>query len=214
MPPNVRAPPGKLLSAGRGRWRTLPSWLTRSTHRFSEVREYSYPVSTSACVRTLGPEGRQQQPLIGTQHGGHSAAMTATLHPAANSPPIGRGRRTITPAWIGRGRRPALSPGGLQHEELTGEQQEGVQLQPTAMAHSAVVTPSIGRGWRTTILALAAGTRQQHELLCEQHEGARPVATHGAAVSPSVGRGRRTTIPAWMTMGAGGTVHAPRELQQ
>ena len=64
------------------------------------------------------------------------------------------------------------------------------------------------------IPAFAAGTRQQHELLCEQDEGIRHVVTHQAAVPPSVGRGRRTTTPAWMTMGTGGTAHAPRKLQQ
>ena len=82
------------------------------------------------------------------------------------------------------------------------------------MAHSAAVTPPIGRERRTTIAALAAGTRQQHELLCVKHEGVRPVATHPAAVPASVGRGRRTTTPALMTMGTGDTAHAPRELQQ
>ena len=64
-----------------------------------------------------------------------------------------------------------------------------------------------------SIPGIAAGTRQQHELLCEQHEGVRPVATHLTAVAPSVGRGRWTTTPAWMIMGTDETAHIPGGLQ-
>ena len=66
------------------------------------------------------------------------------MRPTAHSPPVGRERRTTAPAGINReSGRQAHALGGLQQQEWTGDQHEGVQLQPTATIHSAV-QPSIG----------------------------------------------------------------------
>ena len=72
------------------------------------------------------------------------------MRPTAHSPPVGRERRTTAPAGINReSGRQAHALGGLQQQEWTGDQHEGVQLQPTATMHSAVVLPPVGRGRRT-----------------------------------------------------------------
>ena len=150
LPSNIRGPSGELLSAWRGRWRTLPSWLTRSTHRLGGVWAYSLPVATSNEARLLAHEGLQQQPSTGTQQGGVSTPVATMMRPTANSPPVGRERRTTAPAGMNRERgRLSRALGGLQQQEWTGDQQEGVQLQPTATMHSAVVLPPVGRGRRT-----------------------------------------------------------------
>ena len=126
LPPNVRGPSGELLSAGRGRWRTLPSWLTRSTHRFGEVREYFLPrVDVGGCP---GPRARgaTSAAVVFDPTRGGSAAMAATVHPAANLPPMGRGTKTTTPAWMGRGGKiPALSPGGYGNRSGPGSSRKG-----------------------------------------------------------------------------------------
>ena len=115
---------GELLSAGRGRWRTLPSWLTRSTHRLGGVRAYSLPVATSNGARLLAHEGLQQQPSTGKR--GVSAPVAATMRPTANLPPVGRERNTTAPAGMNRERgRQTRALGGLQQQEWTVDQQEG-----------------------------------------------------------------------------------------
>ena len=50
---------------------------------------YSRPVATSNDARALAHEGLQQQPSTGTQQGGVSTPVAATMRPAANSPPCG-----------------------------------------------------------------------------------------------------------------------------
>ena len=128
LPPNTRGPSGELLSAGRGRWRTLPSWLTRSTHRLGGVRAYSLPVASNEAW-VLAHEGLQQQPSTGNQQGVVSTPVAATMRPTANSPPVGRERRTTAPAGMNRERgRQTRALGGLQQQEWTGDQQDGVQL--------------------------------------------------------------------------------------
>ena len=57
LPANVRGPSGERLSAGRGRWRTLPSWLAGRSHRLGGVQGYSPPMATPADTRT------QQRPV-------------------------------------------------------------------------------------------------------------------------------------------------------
>ena len=55
----------------------------------------------------------------------------------------------------------ALETGGLQEQELIGEQREGLRPPTTAAIDPAEVTPSVGRGRRTTPPArMHTGTRE------------------------------------------------------
>ena len=150
------------------------------------------------------------------------------MHSAVALPPVGRGRRTATPAWMStRMGDTALAPGELQQQPSIGAQQGGRRAPAIAETRAAAVSPQTGRGRRTTTSAwiitgtrgpaLSTGGPQHQELIGEQHEGVLPpttAATHSAAVPLSMGRGRRTTTPTWMRTGTGEIAYTPGGLQQ
>ena len=117
--------------------------------------------------------------------------------------------------------------GGLQEQELIGEEHEGLRPPTTAATHPAAVTPSVGRGRRTTTPAwMRTGTRgtayapgglQQQMSIGARQEKNRTTAIvtiRPAGALPPVGRGRRTTTPEWMSTGTGGPALATDGLQQ
>ena len=185
------------------------------------------PVTTSNDARALAHEGLQQQSSTETQQGGVSTPVAATMRPAANSPPVGRERRTTAPAWTNRERgRQTRAPGGLQQQEWTGDQLEGVQLRPTATMHSAVVLTPVGRGPRTATpawmsmrmgdTAHAPGELQQQPSIGAQQGRSRAPAiaeTRTAAVSPQAERGKRTTTSARRSTGKRGPALSSGGLQ-
>ena len=166
------------------------------------------------------------RPSIGAQKGWSRAPAIAEARTAAVSPQAGRGR-TNTLAWISTGtREPALSTGGLQHQELIGEQHEGVPPPITAATHPAAVPLSMGRGRRTTTpawmrtgteeTAYTPGGLQQLSIGARQAEYRAPaiVTIRPAGALPPVGRGRWTTTPAWMSTGTGEAVPGTGGLQE
>ena len=153
-------------------------------------------------------------PSIGAQQGGSRAPAIAETQTAAVSPQAGRERRTNTSAWLSTGTRgPALSTEGLQHQELIGEQHEGVPPPTTAATHPAAVPMSMGRGRRTTTpawmrtgteeTAYTPGGLQQLSIGARQEEGRTPAigTIRPAGALPPVGRGRWATTPVWMSTG-------------
>ena len=172
--------------------------------------------------------GGLEQLSIGTRQEENRKPVIVTIRPAGALPPVGRGRWTTTPAWMSTGTGGAVpATGGLQEQELTSEQHEGLLPPPTAAIDPAAVTPSVGRGRRTTTPAwMRTGTRekayapggiQQEMSIGTRQDGNRTtaiVAIRPAGALPPVGRGRRTTTPAWMSTGTGGTALATDGLQQ
>ena len=148
---------------------------------------------------------------------------TATVHSAVVLPPVGRGRRTATPAWMStRMRDTALAPGELQQQPTIGAQQGGTRAPAIAETRTAAVSPQAGRGRKTTTsawirtgtrgTALSTGGLQHQELIDEPHEGVMlptPAAKQPAVVPLLMGRARRTTTPASMRTGTGETAYAP-----
>ena len=105
-------------------------------------------MATSNEARILVHEGLQKQPSTGTQQGGVSTPVAATMRPTANSPPVERERRTTAPAGMNRERgRETHALGGLQQQEWTGDRQQGVQ-QPDS--YDALSGNSGAGGTRTT----------------------------------------------------------------
>ena len=108
LPPNLRGSSGELLSAGRGRWRTLPSWLEGRSHRLGGVQGYSPPMATPADTRT------QQRPVnrtIETTAQPVLAAIGQSLCPL----PAGGGWGRTLPAWMQSSVMGTIpEPGGLQ----------------------------------------------------------------------------------------------------
>ena len=91
LPPNVRGPSGELLSPGRGRWRTLPSWLAGRSHRLGGVQGHFPPMAMPADTRT------QQRLVNRTIETAAQPAVTATAQSLCPLP-AGQGRGRTLPA--------------------------------------------------------------------------------------------------------------------
>ena len=81
-------PAGALLPVGCGRWTTSPAWMSTGTREAA-----------------LATRGLQEHELIGDQHEGLLPLPAAAIHPAEETPSVGRGWRTTTPAWMHTGTR-------------------------------------------------------------------------------------------------------------
>ena len=145
--------------------------------------------------------------LIGEQHESVRPPSTAATHPVAISPPVGRGQRTTTPAWMTMETgETAHAPGGLQQQQLPsiGARQEEDRAPAIVATRPVAALPPVGRGrwtitpaWMTRGSALKTGGLQELSGV-QQGEGL-PSMTAGTrlAVVPSpVGRGRRIATPA------------------
>ena len=165
---------------------------------------------------------------IGARQEDNWTPAIVTMRPAGALPPVRRGRWTITRAWMSTGTGGAVpATGGLQEQELIGEQHEGFRPLTTDAIDPAAVTPSLGCGRRATTptwmrtatrgTAYApGGLQQQMSIGARQEENTTTaiVTIRPAGTLPPVGRGRRTTTPAWMSTGTGGTALATDGLQQ
>ena len=139
-----------------------------------------------------------------------------------------RGRWTTTPARMSTGTGGAVpATGGLQEQELIGEQHEGLRPLTTDAIDPAAVTPSLGCGRRATTptwmrtatrgTAYAPGGLQQQMSIGARQEENRTTAIvmiRPAGALPPVGRERRTTTPAWISTGTGAPALATDGLQQ
>ena len=193
----------------RGRRTTTPAWMRTGT------RETAYI-----------PGGLQQLSIGARQEENRTPAIV-TIRPAGTLPPVGCGRWTTTPAWMSTGTGGAVpATGGLQEQQLIGEQHEGLRPLTMDSTDPAAVTPSVGSGRRTTTPAwMRTGTRgtayapgglqQQMSIGARQEENRTTaiITIRPAGALPPLGRGIRTATSAWMSTGTGGTALATDGLQ-
>ena len=126
LPPNIRGPSGELLSVGRGRWRTLPSWLTRSTHRVGGVRLILAPWRRRMMPGLSRMRDYSSSRRLGPSKGGSAHPWQPRCAQRRIRRRVGRERGTTASAWMNRERgRQTRALGGLQQQEWTGDQQEG-----------------------------------------------------------------------------------------
>ena len=119
---------------------------------------YSYPAAPplGRLQRPWGgtayaPGGLQQQMPIEARQEENRRIAIDTIRAAGALPPVGRGRRTTTPAWMSTGTGgPALATDGLQQQELSGVQRAEGMPSATAATRSAEISPPGERGRRMT----------------------------------------------------------------
>ena len=221
LPLNVRGASGERLSAGRGRWRTVLSWLliAGQSHRLGVVQGNFPPVATPADTRI------QQRPVNRTIETAAQPAVTATAQSLCPLP-AGRGRGRTLPSWMqSRVMRTIPEPGGLQQQIANGEESEtgclGQQGRRTiagatdftavasTSALPAIVPLPVGDVEQTTApawtrartggLALAGGVLRHQTPSGAQQEGNQTPTEDGSCIMVgrlALERATRTTLPA------------------
>lgn len=189
LPPNVRGPSGELLSAGRGRWRTLPSWLAGHPNRLGGVQGYSPRMATPADIRT---QPRRVDRTIETEARPAVTATAQLLCPRS----AGRGRGRTLPAWMDPilGTIPML--GGLQQHTATEAEPETGRFRQRGVSTSAfpaIVPLPVGGERQTTVPArirartrgstLAVGGLQHQASSGAQQEGDQAPAADGRCLA-------------------------------
>jgi len=208
---------GGSVGSGRGRERTMPSWMTNKSSNIDVVG------STSS-------DRQRDRDVAGNTSGITSARITRTPSQNADigstrrivssdllnaSTPTGRGRGRTTPAW--------MTQMNIDTRRESKHQNEDGEVRNDAQNNASTGTNPVGRGrgrdmtkpaWmtkKTNNLDYGSGTDKQDNGAMDkpsrQHTDTEPVDPQ------NTGRGRGRTTPAWMAQKSSSVGHSSQERQ-